>query len=648
MTLVAPNLDDRGFQDLVDEAKRLVQQRCPEWTDHNVSDPGVTLIEAFATMVDQLIYRLNRVPDRHYVRFLDLLGLRPFPATAAHTEVTFWLSAPQRQPVTVPAGTEVATVRTEVDEAVVFSTVRPLEIVPTELDHVAALPAGGEPADQDEALRRPGGFACFQRQPVAGDALLIGLTAPVPNCALTVRVECRSEGVGVDPRDPPLVWEAWTAGGWAACGSQSDGTGGLNRPGDVVLHVPAGHVASVLGARRAGWVRCRGLAPPPRPRPYRSSPVVHALSCFTIGGTVAAAHAESVRGEVLGISDGSPGQRLPLLRGPVVPGDEPPVLQVSDGDGWQDWQAVESFAGRLPADEVFLLDHGAGQVELAPAVRERDGSLRGHGMVPPKGARLRLTEYRVGGGRRGNVAAGALQVLKSSVPYVARTENRKAAAGGVDGEEVANAVARGPLLLRTRDRAVPAADYEELTRQAAPQVERVRCVPATEPAEAGVARVLIVPAVGGDALGALRFDQLLPDEELLRRIEAFLGERRVVGTRVLVEPPYYRGVTVVARLTARPRADAATVERDALAALYRYLHPVRGGPAGTGWPFGRPVQAWDIFAVMQRVSGCELVEDVKLFPADPVEGQRGEATQRIDVPPHGLVHSYEHQVRVQG
>ena len=57
MVLPAPNLDDRTFQNLVDDAKRLVQRRCPEWTDHNVSDPGVTLIEAFAQMVDQLIYR---------------------------------------------------------------------------------------------------------------------------------------------------------------------------------------------------------------------------------------------------------------------------------------------------------------------------------------------------------------------------------------------------------------------------------------------------------------------------------------------------------------------------------------------------------------------------------------------------------------
>ncbi len=75
MVLASPNLDDRRFQQLVDEAKRYVQQRCPEWTDHNVSDPGVTLIEVFAQMVDQLVYRLNRVPEKNYLAFLDLLGV---------------------------------------------------------------------------------------------------------------------------------------------------------------------------------------------------------------------------------------------------------------------------------------------------------------------------------------------------------------------------------------------------------------------------------------------------------------------------------------------------------------------------------------------------------------------------------------------
>src|ERR1700748_713678 len=113
MPLPAPNLGDRRFQDLVDDAKRLVQRRCPEWTDHNVSDPGVTLIETFAYMTDQLLYRLNRGPERNYIKCLTLIGVRLFPPTAATTSVTFWLSAPQETTVVVASGIEVATPRSE-------------------------------------------------------------------------------------------------------------------------------------------------------------------------------------------------------------------------------------------------------------------------------------------------------------------------------------------------------------------------------------------------------------------------------------------------------------------------------------------------------------------------------------------------------
>src|SRR4029450_13356665 len=133
MALPVPNLDDRRFQDLVDDAKRLVQQRCPEWTDHNVSDPGGTLIELFAWMPGQVVYRLNRVPERHYIKFLELIGVSLYPPTAARTDVTFWLAGPQPDVVTIPEGAEVATIRTDVDEAVVFATTEARPIIPATL-----------------------------------------------------------------------------------------------------------------------------------------------------------------------------------------------------------------------------------------------------------------------------------------------------------------------------------------------------------------------------------------------------------------------------------------------------------------------------------------------------------------------------------
>ena len=227
MSLPAPHLDDRNFQSLVDDAKRMVQQKCPEWTDHNVSDPGVTLIETFAYMVDQLLWRLNRVPDRTYVKFLELIGLHLEPPNAAHVPITFWLSAPQPESVWVPAGSQVATPRTD-DEPISFTTLEDLEIPPSSLDRVAT-DIDSNQTDHLNTLLAEQAFYAFDRVPKPGDTLYIGLNRAVPGGAVTLRFQCDIEGVGVDPRYPPVKWEAWDGSAWVACDLERDETGGLNR-----------------------------------------------------------------------------------------------------------------------------------------------------------------------------------------------------------------------------------------------------------------------------------------------------------------------------------------------------------------------------------------------------------------------------------
>jgi len=648
VTLPVPDLDDRTFQDLVDDAKRLVQRRCPEWTDHNVSDPGVTLIEAFAWMTDALLYRLNRVPDRLYVTFLDLIGVRLFPPAAARAPVTFWLSAPPEEVMTIPAETRVSTLRTDVDDAVVFSTVDDLAIIPCRSHRVATIAAGAdEQRDMTDILDRSGGFPCFGTVPEAGEALVIGLSEAVPRCAVRLRFQCSIEGIGVDPTNPPLAWEAWDGEQWLECDVDSDGTGGLNRDGDVVLHVPASHAVAVIGRERGGWLRARVTELDESQRCYTASPMIHAIEAVTLGGTIDALHADTRAGEGVGVSEGVPAQRFRLARAPLLGGSESSVLECSSEDGWQEWTAVDDFALSGADDRHFVLDAAIGELVLGPAVRQADGTLRQYGAVPAKGAHLRMRTYRTGGGRAGNVARGAIRVLASSLPYVARVENRVPAQGGVDAEDIENAKLRGPLQLRTRNRAVTAEDFEALSREAAPELARVRCVAAGNGADAASAVVLVIPSVPDDR-GRLRFEQLIPRESTLEAIVHRLDETRLIGTRVLVEPPLYRGVTVVASLVPRPRVNAGRLTVAALDALYAYLNPIRGGPDGAGWPFGRAVQMGEIFAVLQGLPGVESVEDVRLFGADPISGQRGPAVQRLDVEPHATVFSFEHQVRVAG
>lgn len=643
--LPAPNLDDRRFQDLVDEAKRYVQQRCPEWTDHNVSDPGVTLIETFASMVDQLMYRLNRVPERHYLKFLELIGVRLYPPTAAHADLTFWLSAARAEPIVVPALTHVATVRVESEDAIVFSTTRDLTVVPCSL---SALMTGK--ANRTQELESGAGVVAFQPVPEPGDTLLFGLSDPVPGCAVLLRLECEVSGIGVDPKNPPLMWQAWNGSDWARCEVDRDTTGGLNRSGDVVVHVPDTHTASVLEGVRAGWLRCQVLESAPRQPSYKSSPRIIRGTASTIGGTVRGVHAETVVGEMLGISEGVPGQRFKLHRTPVVAGGEPLVIQVSTADGWTDWREVASFTESGPDDLHVVVDRTSGEVVFGPSIRLPEGGLRYYGAVPPMATSIRIPSYRTGGGRRGNVARDTLVVLRDPVPFVSTVTNRRPATGGTDPESIADAAVRGPLQLRTRERAVTTEDYEQLAREAAPEALRVRCVPAvvsenSVASEDGVVRVLVVPAVA-QSQGRIRFADLKPPDQMLQAVASYLDERRCIGAKVLVEPPHYQGVTVVAQLRPRPGVAEATLQQRALAALDSYLNPLTGGPGGRGWPFGRPVQSGEMFAVLQQVSGVDMVDDIRLFAANPISGQRGDAVARIDVPPHGLIFSFEHQVRV--
>ncbi|WP_063041002.1 putative baseplate assembly protein [Nocardia pseudovaccinii] len=656
MTLPAPNLDDRSFQGLVDDAKRYVQQHCPEWSDHNVSDPGVTLLETYAMVVDQLLYRLNRVPDRLYLKFLELLGIRLFPPAAATVPVTFWLSAPREEVVLVPVGTQTATDRedtsrpdqwrTETIEPVVFATAVDLPIVPCALTAIATGAAGGPVIDRTDELTTGAQFACFSPTPAPDDTMYVGLSNPVPSCAVVLRFDCRVEGVGVDPRQPPLVWEAWDGRRWTGCELERDDTGGLNRPGDIVLHVPPSHRASPIQRRTAGWLRCRVVPVRPGQPPYTAAPRVFAASAFTIGGTVDARYAEIMRDEIIGMSEGIPAQEFPLDQRPVVAEpDEDIVVEVAAGDGWQQWMRVEHFGDSRPDDRHFTLDAAAGVIVFGPAIRQPDGSVTHYGSVPPKGAPIRVPRYRTGGGRRGNVARGTVRSLRSSLPYVSRIENRRPGTGGVDGETVENAKLRAPMMLRTRERAVTTRDYELLALASSPRVARAHCLAGTGQ-DAAVVRVLIVPEVDSDETATVPFERLQPSDELLQRVVAYLDERRMIGARLIVEPPRYRGVTVVGAVRARATIDPARVRASAIRALNSYLHPVTDGPSGQGWPLGRSVQAGELYAVLQGIDGVEQIDDLRLYPADPINGTRGEATQRITLPPNGLAYSFEHQIKV--
>ncbi len=644
MSVPVPNLDDRAFQDLVDEAKRYVSATCPEWTDNNVADPGVTLIETFAFMADQLIYRINRTPDLNYVKFLNLIGAQLFPPTAAIAPLRFWLSVPQSSDITIPAGTQVSTVRRGQDRPITFSTTRDLTLVSLSARSVMSQEAHSTAIAQDGALVGDTMFECFSKVPVVGDSLYVGLTSPAPNCVVRLTIDARIEGIGVDPLRPPLTYEAWDGQQWTAVQVLNDTTGGLNRKGTIDLQL-ANVASSTIGGVAAAWLRITVTAADAGQPTYTESPRIKSLSAAVVGGLVDASHAELVMDEIVGPLIGTPAETVTLSKSPLVSGQVELQIQVSTSDGWQTWNRVASFANSTPTDRHFTLDDRTATIAFGPVIRTADGKFTQYGATPSQGARVRVPRYLVGGGKAGNVDAGKLTLMRTSIPFVSRVENPIPAVGGVDAETVEEVKQRGPMIVRTRERAVTAGDYEMLVKYVAPGIARTACIDATALGAPGTVLVLVVPSTPPRSTD---FELLKPQRDVLQTITDFLDERRLIGSTVRIEPPKYLGVSVVAQVTVDRGASRDRVAADSDAAIRDFLHPSLGGYDGNGWPFGRSLLAGEISAVLQRVPGVSNVVTLRLIPVDAVTGARGEPRDTIDIGDLELLFNVGNDIEAQG
>ena len=198
-----------------------------------------------------------------------------------------------------------------------------------------------------------------------------------------------------------------------------------------------------------------------------------------------------------------------------------------------------------------------------------------------------MTRYQYGGGVVGNVQANTLTTLKTSIPYVSRVTNRRAAEGGRDPQGLDDARVRAPQILRTRTRAVTADDYEHLAREVV-GVARACCIaPGAQPGSPadprpGQVLVCILPQTD-NPVGRIPPEALTLSAELRARVLEYLDRRRPLGIALDVRPVQYLWVSVEVRLRVPARSDQAlirAVQQDAEETLYRYLNPYVGGPQG--------------------------------------------------------------------
>lgn len=648
MTLDAPNLDSRRFDDLMAEARQRIARWAPEWTDHNASDPGITLVELFAWLTETILHELNRVPDLSYVKFLELLGLRPVPASAAVAELTFTATVGASGPVLVPAGSAVTADGAD-GVPVVFETDTELAVIPFPLTDLW-VDDGASLESVLAASADPGaGFRPFGWTPEAGHALYLGFR-PAPGrgdpatdavafpAELSFRVSLppgRSTATvlraerALTPPVPPvrLAWEFRPGPdlGWRPLQQFADSTVAFTREGYVQLAGPARIVATreLEQDQPRYWLRCR-LAE----GRYPDRDLV--LAAIT-PNTVSARNLSTVTEELLGITEGHPNESFDTEHSPVV-ADSVRLEVRPEAGPEEDWTQVADFLAADPDATVYTVDEDAGRIGFG------DGR---HGRIPPVGAEVVVTNYRFGGGPAGNLPAEALNALQATVPGVASVTNRRPAVGGSVRETLAELKRAAPALLRRQDRAVTAADYASLARQVGGVADAV-ALPLAHPqypdVEVPGAVTVVVVAEGSD-------EPPVPSPELLAAVARQLAPRRMITTELYVRKPDFVQIGVVATLDVQPHAAFGAVVRKATDALARFLAPVSVDDAGArSASFGRSLYPTELYRVLMADPDVVRVAVLELI----VSGrQQTDLSVPVPLPPWGLRLSGEHAITVR-
>jgi hypothetical protein len=682
MPLPAPILDDRSYQQLRDELIRRIPVYSPEWTDHNPSDPGITLIELFAFLGENLLYRFNQIPDATKLAFLRLLQLPLRPATAARALVTLARGDTGAAPVLVPIGTQLNAGNLAFQSLTEVST-WPLEVTaigkivtqaPQTLDAqeftAAAIDARGgirsgeqaayylnrtvpgDPTAPDAAavdFSTAAGPVDFGKSvdgtiwiavrktkstdpSLLGGALLSIGFIPDPELPSIDQID-PCPGTGAADSGSELIWQASTgvvdAQGepqYLALAAEGDTTRALAQQGTVQLRLPPSILALGVYPVTDPDLQGTGQFPPQIEDATLAADVLFWLRASR--------------------------------RDPARPLAKVIFIGINATEALQSVQAQPEFlgTGNAQADQTFTLIHkpvisGSERIQVEElggwtdwqSVDGFEASSEGsrhylldpeagtlkfgngvRGRAPQLGERIRAVEYHWGGGAAGNVGAKAISKVAGFGQL--KASNPLPAIGGAEGEAIADAIERVPGEFRRHDRAVTASDFQELALQTpGAVVGRAECMPLFDPKTKSLEAAGVVSVVVWPAQDLKHPNAPVPDRALLNQVCAWLDARRLVTTELYVIPPTYRQIAVSVGVQAKPGYGIEAVRRWVELVIRQYLAPLPPyGPDGQGWPLGRSVYGPELEAAALQVEGVLLIECLRLAERD-ASGQWVEA-----------------------
>ncbi|MCE8425212.1 MAG: putative baseplate assembly protein [Candidatus Methanoperedens sp.] len=743
------NLDDRKFDDIVNEARTLLARYGKEWTDYNFSDPGITFIELFAWIAEMQIYQLNRVTDANYRKFLKLVGMTPAFAQPARADITFEDVGNNNVPIN--AGMQVITEKG--NGKIIFETEENLTIVPGKIKSI--LTTFDTQTIDNTGSNEKGDvyFAAFGDAAPVDATLKLGFDNSFPGKEIRITFilyEEDLEPAGNHGNEPSavfpsatLIWEYSAMGKLKPLSVRKDTTNALTRSGRVIFDWPSD--IDKDEEKSAYWIQCRILE-----GSYEIMPLVSKI----LLNTISAVQIERIIREDLGKGKGIPDQVVQLKNDPYInridfaveditdwpgllnqlkekgnlvdPGPEKKILSFFE-QGTQD--CINRWKGDKEPDEVLkyavidtlnkilnirelydlksfksvdlsqLSENFFQKIEFCPDLEVRtlnrflmeavfpnkieknrlviqlekmdgeseywyeieDFELSGpedthyifnqeknqiifgnglNGRIPLDSQQI-LASYKVTLGPGGNIPGGQNFLINESGISGIKGKNMRAATAGKAAETMDDAKNRAKNECREIYRSITSGDYEYLAiHTPGLRVARAKAIPNYNP---DIPLIKIPDTVTLVAVPYMREGNITPaaGEGFLQTISRHLDQHRLITTNIIVISPKYEKITISCNIYIKKGKSPKDIIELTKKKLDQFLSPMKGGPDGTGWPFGRAAYPSEIYQIIDEVEGVDYATNLS-FIDDKGQHYKG----IIKISPISLVYPGEHQFKI--
>lgn len=611
MSSITLNLDDIKFKDLVEEARELIPSLAPQWTDFNVHDPGVMLIELLAFTAEAQIYSLGRLRRDERAAYAALLGVRPrgpqpasgiiWPNFAARFDNLFpGMSLPAQTVVTADRG-----------PGPLCTTTDSMWIHAAPITRVLALTRDGARMDNTQTnLRHGASFPILGPAPQRGDGLVVELGAyvpptlepavPTPLVALGFRVI--DEILAAQRSDVLARFRAMLRWGQHSqpLRIHADTTLGLLRSGVMLFEWPEAALVSGAPATLSLELQQGELYP----APYVERVALNALPVVQ----------QQYRTDVFAGRDGAPNQQFVLTYPNVRFGDGAIAPSVGVGDvGNAVWRSETGFRELGPTDQAYRFDAASNSITFGNGI---------NGAIPAPLARITAT-YWTTEGDAGNRPLG----LSWSVPGIsAYGVNLDPMSGGAAAETLDDTRRRARSTLGT-PLIVTDADLIAAARALAGlQVVRAEILEDSKSADA--TRTLLVLR----RRDALSNSVLIPESQRwLAAVARALRPRLLLGERLRVIGPEYVPVQVSVELLVAAKADPTKVQQQVLQSLPPHFSAYATDLAPTPWAIGEALDVQTIRGWLRALPGVLQVANVTLSGGGTVV-----SSGSLSLPPRGL------------